>query len=80
MVVKAVVDDGFSARETAVKHGLRAFNKICRWIEKYRKYGDDAFTRKHRKISILTYKNIVPSTPEPELTKSEREELEQLMV
>lgn len=80
MVVKEVVDGGFSARETAVKHGLPAFNTICRWIEKYRKYGDDAFTRKHRKISSLTDKNNVPSTPGPELTNSEREELEQLRV
>ena len=39
-------------------------------------YGDDA----HTKISILTDRNIVPSTPEPELTNSEWEELEQLRI
>ncbi|RRW70232.1 transposase [Pantoea dispersa] len=77
IVVKEVVDGGFSARETAVKHGLPAFNTIYRWIEKYRKYGDDAFTRKH---STLFDKNIAPSTPEPKLTNSEREEFEQLRV
>lgn len=80
MVVKEAVDGSFSARETAVKHGLPAFNTICRWIEKYIKYGDDAFTRKHRKISTLTDKNIALSTPGPELTNSEREEFEQLRV
>lgn len=80
MVVKEVVDGGFSARETAVKHGLPAFNTICRWVEKYRKYGDDAFTRKHRKISTLNNKSIAPSTLGPELTNCEREELEQLRV
>jgi len=75
MVVKVVVDGSFSAPETAVKHALPDFNIICRWIAKYRKFGDYAFTRKYRKISILTDRNIAPSTPEPELTNSKLEEL-----
>ncbi|EDU8855678.1 helix-turn-helix domain-containing protein [Salmonella enterica subsp. enterica serovar Infantis] len=74
MVVKEVVDGGFPARETAFKHGLPDLNTIYQWIDKYRKYGDDAFTIKHRKINTLTDKNIVPSTPAPELSNKERDE------
>ncbi|MCZ5619824.1 helix-turn-helix domain-containing protein [Escherichia coli] len=40
------MDDCFSVREVAVKHGIPAFGTVCNWLEKYRKYGEDAFIRK----------------------------------
>src|SRR5699024_12010948 len=53
-VVKEVVDDCFSVREVAVKHGIPAFGTVCNWLEKYRKYGEDAFIRKNKKsIPVL---------------------------
>ncbi|TBN98606.1 IS3 family transposase [Salmonella enterica subsp. salamae serovar 13,22:z:-] len=80
MVVKEVVDDGFSVRETAVKHGIPAFGTICTWLEKYRKHGEDAFTRKNQKIIPVPDKSVTPVPPQPALTDVEREELEQLRV
>ncbi|WP_223580481.1 MULTISPECIES: IS3 family transposase [Enterobacter] len=80
MVVKEVVDDGFSVRETAVKHGIPAFGTVCTWLEKYRKHGEDAFTRKNQKIIPVPDKSITPVPPQPALTDVEREELEQLRV
>ncbi len=79
-VVKEVVDDGFSVRETAIKHGIPAFGTLCTWLEKYRKFGEDAFIPKSKKISPVPDK-IVDSVPsQPALTENEREELEQLRV
>nr|WP_239004261.1 IS3 family transposase [Salmonella enterica] len=80
MVVKEVVDDGFSVRETAVKHGIPAFGTVCTWLEKYRKHGEDAFTRKNQKIIPVPDKSVTPVPPQPALTDVEREELEQLRV
>jgi transposase len=79
-VVKEVVDDCFSVRETAVKHGIPAFGTVCTWLEKYRKYGEDAFIRKNIKIISVPDNSIIPSPPPPALTEDEREELEQLRV
>lgn len=80
MVVKEVVDDCFSVRETAVKHGIPAFGTVCTWLEKYRKHGEDAFTRKNKKIIPVPDKSVTPVSPLPALTDVEREELEQLRV
>ncbi|EDY1997947.1 IS3 family transposase [Salmonella enterica subsp. diarizonae] len=80
MVVKEVVDDGFSVRETAVKHRIPAFGTVCTWLEKYRKHGEDAFTRKNQKIIPVPDKSVTPVPPQPALTDVEREELEQLRV
>lgn len=79
-VVKEVVDDCFSVRETAIKHGIPAFGTVCTWVEKYRKYGDDAFIRKNIKIIPVPDKSVIPAPPLPALTENEREELEQLRV
>jgi len=32
-VVKEVVDDCFSVREVAVKHGIPAFGTVCNWLK-----------------------------------------------
>ncbi|EBC1278396.1 IS3 family transposase [Salmonella enterica] len=80
MVVKEVVDDCFSVRETAVKHGIPAFGTVCTWLEKYRKHGEDAFTRKNKKIIPVPDKSVTPVPPLPALIDVEREELEQLRV
>ena len=80
MVVKEVVDDCFSVRETAVKHGIPAFGTVCTWLEKYRKYGEDAFIRKNKKSIPVPDKSVIPAPPLPALTENEREELEQLRV
>jgi transposase len=79
-VVKEVVDDCFSVRETAVKHGIPAFGTVCTWLEKYRKYGEDAFIQKNKKIIPVPDKSVIPTPPLPTLTENEREELEQLRV
>lgn len=79
-VVKEVVDDCFSVRETAVKHGIPAFGTVCTWLEKYRKYGEDAFIRKNKKSIPVPDKSVTPAPPLPALTEDEREELEQLRV
>ncbi len=75
-VVKEVVDDVFSVREVAVKYGIPAFGTVCNWLEKYRKYGEDAFIRKNKKSIPVPDKSAIS----PTLTKDEREELEQLRV
>ncbi|EDV5023510.1 IS3 family transposase [Salmonella enterica subsp. enterica serovar Ball] len=80
MVVKEVVDDCFSVRETAVKHGIPAFGTVCTWLEKYRKHGEGAFTRKNKKIIPVPDKSVTPVPPLPALIDVEREELEQLRV
>lgn len=77
-VVKYVVDEGFSVRETAVKYGVPAFGTVCKWLEKYKKYGEDAFIRANEKSPSMSEENGNPATPLPPLTQSEREELEQL--
>ncbi len=64
-VVKEVVDDCFS---------------VCNWLEKYRKYGEDAFIRKNKKSIPVPDKSAISAPPLPTLTKDEREELEQLRV
>lgn len=79
-VVKEVVDDCFSVREVAVKHGIPAFGTVCNWLEKYRKYGEDAFIRKNKKSIPMPDKSAISAPPLPTLTKDEREELEQLRV
>ncbi|HGT5773683.1 TPA: transposase, partial [Escherichia coli] len=79
-VVKEVVDDCFSVREVAVKHGIPAFGTVCNWLEKYRKYGEDAFIRKNKKSIPVPDKSPISAPPLPTLTKDEREELEQLRV
>ncbi|WP_087816648.1 IS3 family transposase [Yersinia intermedia] len=79
-VVKEVVDDCFSIRETAVKHGIPAFGTVCTWLEKYRKYGEDAFIRKNKKIIPVPDKSVIPAPPLAALTEDERDELEQLRV
>nr|WP_148936264.1 IS3 family transposase [Escherichia coli] len=79
-VVKEVVDDCFSVREVAVKHGIPAFGTVCNWLEKYRKYGEDAFIRKNKKSIPVPDKSAISAPPLPTLTKDEREELEQLRV
>ncbi|EDL3629299.1 transposase [Salmonella enterica subsp. enterica serovar Newport] len=61
MVVKEVVDDCFSVRETAVKHGIPAFGTVCTWLEKYRKHGEDAFTRKIKRSSLCQIKASLQS-------------------
>ena len=78
--MKEVVEERFSVRETAVKHGIPAFGTVCTWIEKYRKYGEDTFIRKNKKITPVSDENVNPATPQPVLTENEREELEQLRV
>lgn len=80
MVVKEVVDDCFSVRETAVKHGIPAFGTVYTWLEKYRKYGEDAFIRKNKKSIPVPDKSVIPAPPLPALTENEREELELLRV
>lgn len=79
-VVKEVVDDCFSIRETAVKHGIPAFGTVCTWLEKYRKYGEDAFIRKNKKIIPVPNKRVIPVPTLPALTEDELDELEQLRV
>ncbi|MDT0204238.1 IS3 family transposase [Serratia marcescens] len=79
-VVKEVVDDGFSVRETAIKHGIPAFGTLCTWLEKYRKFGEDAFIPKSKKISPVPDKIVDSAPSQPALTENEREELEQLRV
>ncbi|EAP7661570.1 IS3 family transposase [Salmonella enterica] len=80
MVVKEVVDDCFSVRETAVKHGIPALGTVCTWLERYRKHGEDTFTRKNKKIIPVPDKSVTPVPPLPALIDVEREELEQLRV
>ncbi|EJY9247991.1 transposase [Salmonella enterica] len=79
-VVKEVVDDCFSIRETAVKHGIPAFGTVCTWLEKYRKYSEDAFIRKNKKIIPVPNKRVIPVPTLPALTEDELDELEQLRV
>ncbi len=67
-------------REVAVKHGIPAFGTVCNWLEKYRKYGEDAFIRKNKKSIPVPDKSAISAPPLPTLTKDEREELEQLRV
>ncbi|MEI1604784.1 helix-turn-helix domain-containing protein, partial [Escherichia coli] len=57
-VVKEVVDDCFSVREVAVKHGIPAFGTVCNWLEKYRKYGEDAFIRHRNTLFIFSNESI----------------------
>ncbi|WKU83322.1 hypothetical protein [Escherichia albertii] len=66
--------------EVAVKHGIPAFGTVCNWLEKYRKYGEDAFIRKNKKSIPVPDKSAISAPPLPTLTKDEREELEQLRV
>lgn len=80
MVVKEVVDDCSSVRETAVKHGIPAFGTVCTWLEKYREHGEDAFTQKNKKIIPVPDLSVTPVPPLPVLTDVEREELKQLRV
>lgn len=80
MVVKVVVDDCFSVRETAVKHGIPALGTVCTWLEKYRKHGKDAFTRKNKKIIPVPDKSFIPVPPLPTLIDVERKELKQLTI
>ncbi|MFX2612005.1 transposase [Enterobacter mori] len=80
MVVKEIVDDCFSVRETAVKHGIPAFGAVCTWLEKYRKYGEDAFIRKNKKNIPVPDKRVIPAPTLTALTENERDELEQLRV
>ncbi|MCT4737241.1 helix-turn-helix domain-containing protein [Raoultella ornithinolytica] len=54
MVVRDIVDEQLSIREAAVKYGIPAFYTVSLWLEKYRKYGDDAFSKKNRKASIMS--------------------------
>ncbi|CAI2045479.1 Transposase [Serratia fonticola] len=79
-VVKEVVDDCFSVRETAIKYGIPAFGTVCTWLEKYRKYGENAFIQKNKKSIPVPDKNVIPASPLLALTENEREELEQLRV
>ncbi len=51
-VVKEVVEDCFSVREVAVKHGIPAFDTVCNWLEKYRKYGECVFRSIRSRICI----------------------------
>jgi len=78
IVVKEVVVNCFSVRETAVKHGIPASGTVCTWLEKYRKHGEDAFTRKNKMIIPVPDKSVTLAPSLPVLTDVEREEHEQL--
>ncbi|TQN75410.1 UNVERIFIED_ORG: transposase [Citrobacter freundii] len=62
------------------EHGIPSFGTVCTWLEKYRKYGEDAFIRKNKKIIPVPDKSVIPAPQLPALTEDEREELEQLRV
>ncbi|MGE1414744.1 hypothetical protein ACU5UA_24340 (plasmid) [Escherichia coli] len=66
--------------ERNTQHGIPAFGTVCNWLEKYRKYGEDAFIRKNKKSIPVPDKSAISAPPLPTLTKDEREELEQLRV